>query len=294
MTETLRLILRLAERPGGLPIFTSDDTRPWASNARDTLTGQGILKAVESTELVDCDGCIEQHPLDVEIREYPTGMLGVAKCLTCGRVNIPLDRLRQWQLDPIELARSVIAAIDSPGPFDEIITNRVWSIGSISSDETPRDIFIARGLDWPDAREIVRQAKPLRRSPAPLVLTYATIPNPAVWGGFRPAAESLANICTLNTGQLAADLSLALNRQSLPHSDSGETKWITVTEAAEKLIKVVDNIDMSKARARVSGAGSRDKFTTNGKKGTDRKIDLHTFNTWLIEQQEINLAKSDW
>ncbi len=294
MTETLRLILRLAERPGGLPTFTADDTRPWSSGARDALIVQGILREIGHTDFVYCDGCIEQHPLEVEIREYPTGMLGVAMCPECGRVNIPLERLRQWQLAPIGLAQSVMAAIGSSGPLDEITTNRIWSLGTIPSDDTPRDIFIARGLNWPDAREIVRQAEPLRRSPAPLVLSYATLPNPGIWSGFHPAVDSLANICTLEDGQFAANLSLALNRQTLPHSDSGEGSWITVTQAAEKLIKVLDNIDMSKARARVSGSANRDKFKTNGKKGTDRKIDLDSFSTWLFEQQEINLAKSDW
>lgn len=294
MTETLRLILRLAERRGGLPVFAADDTRPWAPGAREALIDHAILKEIEPAQIVDCDGCIEQHALDIEIREYPTGMLGVAKCPTCGRVNIPLDRLRQWQLNPTQLARSVMNAIDSSGPLDEIITNRIWSLGTIPSDDTPRDIFIARGMDWPDAREIVRQAEPLRRAPAPLVLTYATIPNPAIWSGFRPAAESLANICTLEDGQFAADLSQTLNRETLPHADSGDSKWISVTQAAEKLIKVVDNLDIKLARGRVSAAATRGKFKTNGKKGTGRMIYLDSFSTWLLEQQEINLNNAPW
>jgi len=294
LTETLRLILRLAERPGGLPTFTADDTRPWSSDARDAMIDQRILKEIESTELIDCNGCIEQHPLEVEIRQYPTGMLGVAMCPECGRVNIPLEQLRQWQLHTKGLAQSLMKAIGSSGPLDEITTNRIWSLGTLANNETPRDIFIARGLDWTDAREIVRQAEPLRRSPAPLVLTYATLPDPGIWPGFRPAADSLASICTIEDGQFTADLSLTLNRQTLPHSDSGEDRWLTVSQAGEKLITVVDNLDTKRANSRVSAAATRGKFKTNGKKGPDRKIDLDSFNTWLLKQQEINLSKSDW
>ncbi len=294
MTETLRLILRSAERPGGLPTFTADDTRPWSSGARDALIDQGILLEIGHTDFVYCDGCIDQHPLEVEIREYPTGMLGVAMCPECGRVNIPLERLRQWQLAPIGLAQSVMAAIGSSGPLDEITTNRIWSLGTIPSDDTPRDIFIARGLDWPDAREIVRQAEPLRRSPAPLVLSYATLPNPGIWSGFRPATDVLASICSLDDGVFTANLSDSLNRTTLPHSDAGEGSWITVTQAAKKLMKVVDDLDLKRARARVSGAANNGKFKTNDEKGTAREIHLDSFSTWLFEQQEINLNKPAW
>ena len=294
MTETLRLILRLAERPGGLPTFTADDTRPWCANARNTLIDHGILKEIESTELIDCDGCIEQHPLDVEIRQYPTDMLGVAMCPECGRVHVPLERLRQWQLDPKGLAQSVMHAIGSSGPLDEITTNRIWSLSTLANNETPRDIFIARGLDWPDAREVIRQAEPLRRSPAPLVLTYAMLPNPGIWSGFRPATDVLTRICSLNDGVFTANLSDSLNRATLPHADAEEGGWITSTQAAEKLMDVMDNLDLPKARARVSGAANSGKFKTNGESRSDRRFHIDSFSTWLFEQREINFNNPAW
>ena len=131
MTETLRLILRLAERHGSLPVFAADDTRPWAPGAREAMIDRAILKEIEPAQIAYCDGCIDQHPLDVDIRNYPTGVLGVAKCPECGRVNIPLERLRQWQLASIGLAQSVMIAIGSSGPLDEISINRIWSLGTI-------------------------------------------------------------------------------------------------------------------------------------------------------------------
>jgi hypothetical protein len=40
---------------------------------------------------------------------------------------------------------------------------------------------------------------------------------------------------------------------------------------------------------RVSWAASHDKFRTNGKKGSGRRIDRDSFSTWRLEQRERGL-----
>ncbi len=66
-----------------------------------------------------------------------------------------------------------------------------------------------------------------------------------------------------------------------------------MTEAAELLMDVVSGLDLALARSRVSRAAGDEKFRTNGKTRTARRIDRGTFNTWRFEQRAIDLAKDD-
>jgi hypothetical protein len=76
--------------------------------------------------------------------------------------------------------------------------------------------------------------------------------------------------------------------------DGGEgTGWLTVTDAARRLMDVVSDLDLKKARARISVAAGRDEFQTNGKERTDRRIDRDSFSTWLLKQRERDLAEAD-
>ena len=70
-----------------------------------------------------------------------------------------------------------------------------------------------------------------------------------------------------------------------------------MTEAGEMLLDVVSGLDLPRARGRVSAAASDRKFRTNGDKGRNRRIDLHSFNTWLMQQRQRELDhfdQNDW
>jgi len=78
-------------------------------------------------------------------------------------------------------------------------------------------------------------------------------------------------------------------------SDDGreEASWLTVTDAAKHLMDVVSDLDLKKARARISAAAGRGEFHTNGKKGLDRRIVRDSFSTWLLKQRDRDLAEAD-
>ncbi|MBI5724744.1 MAG: response regulator [Planctomycetes bacterium] len=74
--------------------------------------------------------------------------------------------------------------------------------------------------------------------------------------------------------------------------------WLTVSGGAELLMDVMSDIDEKKARARVSKAAEAGKFKTNGQKGSQRRIDRDSFNTWRFQQRDLDLKKEnengDW
>lgn len=267
--------------------------RSWPAWLFEAFTELGVLVELSAADVVMCDSCANGQLLEVDVCEYPTGAIGIAKCPECGRVQLPLERLRQWRFDLGGLASAVHSAVGGAGQAEEVMAERFWSIGTIAGDAEPRDVFVARGLGGQEAGEIVRQATALRRAPAPLVLTCATAPDPAIWNGFRPAVEMLTSIATIVDGQLVVDLSLACDRLTVPHPDAKPEDWLNVTQSAEKLMGVIDGITIKKARARVSRAATDEKFVTNGVKGDERRIHIHSFSTWLMEQREKELARVD-
>ncbi len=292
MTETLRLILRLAERPGGLPTFTADDTRPWCADARDTLIDQGILKEIESTERIDCDGCIEQHPLEVEIRQYPDIMLGVAMCPECGRVNIPLERLRQWQFQFSSITNCIAQAIGTTGSVVVDVPNRIVLLGKVTTPQGDTEVFLARGLEWDDASAVLARATRLNASSSPLLLAVGSAPTPGIWTSHSPARTAvLAEHATLGLEGFELDLLRAFPGGIM--IESKPAKWLRVTDAGKLLLNDVSGINHAQANARVSKAATAGEFRTNGKTGHARRIDPDSFSTWRLEQREKDLAAYD-
>jgi hypothetical protein len=275
------------------PVYTADEMRSWPAGFLDAFTERGVLVELGPAVIVTCDGCADAHLLNVDVCEYPTGTIGMGKCPECGRIQVSLERLRQWRFNLGGLAGIVMAAIGGTGQAEEAVAERIWSIGTIAGDTEPRDVFVARGLGRPDAAEVVRQAASLRRAPAPLVLTCAALPDPGIWAGFRPAVDVLTRVCRLEDDRFVVDLTMTMDRMTVPHPEAKPEDWLTVTAAAEKLMDVVDDVDIKKARARVSRAAGDEKFVTNGAKGEDRRIHIHAFSTWLMEQREKNLAAAN-
>jgi hypothetical protein len=76
-------------------------------------------------------------------------------------------------------------------------------------------------------------------------------------------------------------------------ADKDQTDWLTVTEAAIEPMDCVSGLTIDKAKSRVSFAATNGKFTTNGQKGKDRRIEKNSFSSWLLEQREIDLDKCD-
>ena len=72
-----------------------------------------------------------------------------------------------------------------------------------------------------------------------------------------------------------------------------EPAQLTVTEAAKRLVDVVDGLSLEKARARVCKATRANKFRTNGEKRSKRRIDPHSFSTWLLEQRDSDLDRDN-
>lgn len=143
--------------------------------------------------------------------------------------------------------------------FDHIIEDRRAHCGDMI-DRAWHAITPLRGF-MDSLKTIAVRSQDSAISPAEKILSAETVPQETVAG---PVPGSVA-----------------------------KERWLTVTDAARLLLDVISNIDMKKAKARVSRAAEDKKFRTNGMKGRGRRIDLDSFNTWRFEMRDRDLAAED-
>lgn len=289
MDDVLREILARAELKG-TPTFGHDDVRRWPDGALDALVGIGILVEIDLADgvWIDCDdGCFVRP--DVRVDPESGAVVGVHNCRRpgCGRLEIPIDQLRRWQMDSSATAKAVKAATGAKGRFVEAGRDRLWQLGHVVRDGIRFELFMARGLAWSDAATVLSFVELLRAAESPVVLVCARTAVAIAWPGRKPRFLALTDLAELRNRRLAIDHELLF---AVPEAARGTGAVITVTEGAKMLLDIVDGITLEQARSRVSKAAGDGKFKTNGKTGAARRIDRDSFSTWLFEQRDKHLA----
>lgn len=295
-TTLLRSLLRRADVATELTI-THDDARRWPAGALPLFEKLGVLKSIEPASHVVCDGCCDGGLLQIELRECNDHVFGLARCPSCGPVRIAMDRLQQWRLDFVGVAACVAKTLRLQAGLAIEIPDRIICVGSYREGDFASDLFIAKGLAKPDAWSVLEQSPRLRASAVPSILTFAVMPPRRQGLALQPGMLSLAECSAIRCGKLEVDLQPLTSQRVTPHPASDAPAWLTVTEAGEMLLDVVSGLDLPRARGRVSAAASDRKFRTNGDKGRNRRIDLHSFNTWLMQQRQRELDhfdQNDW
>ena len=297
MTDALRRLLRRAEFEAAAPI-SAQEARRWGLGAVDHFVALGLLRKTTPAKTIRYDGCEHGCHMTPEIVTHAvTGeQFGVHGCsYDCGLVRIPLDDLRQWEFDLIGAAKAVARAIDAGSQVAEDIPGRLVEVGRVVAGDLWRDVFLARGLAWSDASSAFADARRLKASAAPLVLGLELLPGAPVWTDCKPALALLIDIASLEDGSLKVDLTGVVERPTKPHADAVASEWLTVTQAAERLVAedVLDDLDLARAKALVSTAASRGHLVTNSEQGRGRRIESGSLAAWMLEQRRKNLKEEN-
>jgi DNA-binding MarR family transcriptional regulator len=180
------------------PIVTYDESRRWMFGTRERLVAWGLLREASAADGVPCDSCDEGHFLTPDLREHPlTGeMMAIAKCPQCGRIEIELDRLRQWEIAADGLAVALTASLGATKPPVEDGSRRVWFLGTIQRASRLLDVFLARGLMRPDAAAIIDAAARLQAGRHPVVIVPHRLPPVGFWRRPVAATAALAEIAS--------------------------------------------------------------------------------------------------
>lgn len=184
-----------------VPAFTGDELRSLPAASRRLLECHSLIRQSENLGVIECDACGDRHIEQVEVLVEPAGSKPRAyiACPDAGRVSVDMERLRQWSVDLNAVARAVAAALDLSERVISISPGRVWLLGARRFDEHTRDVFLLRGIDWQDSRQMLESIPRLAQSPCPLILCLNRFPSDAVWQDVNRVVFSLAEASWLGS-----------------------------------------------------------------------------------------------
>ena len=143
--DPLDIIWRSADSPA--PAFTADDMNGVPPETVARLTVLGILRQAAPAAHVVCDGCDGGHVERVISIPYPDGQTRFfIRCPENGRIEVTRNRLLQWSVDYTPLLAALAKALAVQGTLDEIVPNRIWSLGRASLAGKSKTVWAARGL----------------------------------------------------------------------------------------------------------------------------------------------------
>jgi len=182
--------------------FSADEVGQWPPGALDRLLAAGLVREIAPANGVVCDQCEDACWIEPEIREDPrTGKrIGRYFCRIkeVGWFTVDLERLRQWQVQMRGLAEASSKALSAAGGVQEIAADRLYWLGRILLSGKSHEVFLGRGLAWPDAPGLFGQAKRLRAAKAPIVLVPSAVPPEEEWNGQVPTVRALREIASLS------------------------------------------------------------------------------------------------
>lgn len=260
MPDLLSLIWERADARE--PRFSGDEVGAWPDAAAARLTGRGLIRPVENALSVPCDACAAGHVEEVIFVQSPPGsaVRAYILCSENGRVRVPLDRLKQWEVDFHGLASAVARALELAGDLEEVAPGRVWFLGKATLALESREVFLARGLMWEDGREVLGASARLNAARSSLVLVAGEPPPVGVWNGDAPPVVALKIVAGLGKKGLTVDRGHLESRLSTGRKRSPATPLVSFPTPAGTTWPEVRLVLMENA-LRIEAKGKRRDYT---------------------------------
>lgn len=200
------MVLRRADVEGA-DVFTADDVSAWPKDATAKLVRAGLLQEIEPATEVLCLECDEGCWIEPRIQDDPrTGKpIGVYFCRRneeVGRFYVDLLRRARWRFDLTGLATMVRGATDAVGRVASLVDGRLAFLGTLTIDGKRRELFLARGVTWPDAAQVFGNSSRLKMASHPAMLTLTGTPKGSLLDGCDLAIRPLVEIVAFEQGRL--------------------------------------------------------------------------------------------
>jgi len=202
VTDALEIVWQLFDSPSLL--LGHDEVTRWPPPAVAELTRLGFLREAVRGDHAACPNCPDRHVEEVLCRSGPDGQSRFyIPCPENLRVEIAADSLRRWMIDVDAVARRLASAIAPGGRCTQRTALRLWRLGGVAWQGVNRDVLLARGLDWPDNGEIIRQIGGNGRS---IVLLSGPAPPAHIWPELPPTIVPLSTTVRLQAGVVSVAL----------------------------------------------------------------------------------------
>ncbi len=201
MRDLLAVILAYVDTPE--PLFTEYDLCRMAGVPWERFGARGFFRRAENAAYASCLSCPDGHSEEILLWRDPDGSVrSVIPCPESLFHEVPPEQIRQWTLDVERLAVSVATELGLGGRCKELVPDRLWRLGRTPWQGQRRDVLLARGLTWPDAKSLTG---PIAHATRSLVLVATQVPEPEFWSGRARPVVALSEFATLRDSQLELD-----------------------------------------------------------------------------------------
>jgi hypothetical protein len=185
------------------PVYSGDVVASLPDGAFAWLVGNGFVEPTANASHVACPSCPNRHVEEVVTIEGTDGRRQFAiPCPESIQVTVSDDLIRQWRPNYKALARQVRECLGAGDRARERVDDRLWRVGTAKTAGKKRDIYIARGLNWPGGLRLLSRCTGKR----PILLTGLAAPPPEVFVDASPAVVPLPALTVIRGGDLDVDV----------------------------------------------------------------------------------------
>ena len=152
---------------------------------------------------VACPDCEDDPHQEVVIVKANTGSRVFVSCPRHGAVEVELEGLRQWRIDPQVFAQPLAKGLGNEKAVRTLVENRAWSVGRFPSAGLSQAAVFVRGAAWANGSDILVQAKRVLAANRLMVFVPSDVPATATPGLEYVALTGRADLVD---GALSIDL----------------------------------------------------------------------------------------
>lgn len=202
MNDALDLVWRRAELPNH--VLSAAEIARWQSDHRDAIIKLGLLRRISDATALICEDCGPPHPVEV-VRDPRKPNQPYYHCPEIGRVLLAPTDLQRWEADFDQIAGLIRRAAGLKAKAAAVVASRIWLLGRQPTANGYWELFLMRGLCWPDGVEILNQCSRVQQSPAPVVVVpYRLPPGESSAKSWR--IRTLSEIVSIDGSSLVVDL----------------------------------------------------------------------------------------
>lgn len=176
----------------------------WEQEERHAILRMKLLRRTADATVIVCHDCGTPHMAEV-VRDASRPSFSYYICPQIGRVALAEEATHQWEVDFDRFAALIRDGIGLGGRAATLIAGRLWLLGRQQLDDGFRELFLVRGLAWPDGPDLLDQCIRLQQSPTPILLVPRKLPSAQVLGQRTWVVRSLSELAAIDGAKLAID-----------------------------------------------------------------------------------------
>lgn len=202
MRDVLPSILRRLEIEP--PVFRCREVRAFGSRL-ELLIRLGVLREMAAAGSACCPDCQfgPQRRVEYVADSKTHARHGYIHCPQCGIVEVALDSLRRWGVDPAGFLAAAFSGAGVSGPATEVIPGRLWRVGKVTWAARRREVYFARCYRRDGGDSLVAE---MSRRPKAILFT-ATEAAARRWAGaVENLVIALESALSLDGGSICFDV----------------------------------------------------------------------------------------